>query len=444
MGLLDKIKDIFFKGPDSWDERLADTIDFTSPEGNRFSAKWRRGPRTLDKKLGVFDYPKVKGSIVQDLDTVSSRYDLNFFFDGKDNDIEANRFFAVCKERGTWGITHPVHGFFEMQLITVTEIDAPVDSGNITEITSVWIEPIDPDTLKTGRELFGFVDDRVNDLNVSALQEFANKVSQATETLKQGIRTATNGIENISEATLGPLASVVDSIDDAFRAIQDGIQDTLNATVLQVEALAGQIQGLIQTPLFASNDIGDRLNTYDDLTERFAETLPGGSESTTPSTATADERKNQIAVSEVSMVAGLGALGQIVTSGTLQTKAQTVEAAEQVLTTYNTILSSLEAQQDLFQDVLAPEQFFVQTESYVNALALLGSIFEYLQTVAFDLAVEKRFILDRPRAPIEIAITEYGGPGEDDANINLFYESNQLSGGDNLILPAGREVVVYL
>jgi hypothetical protein len=61
-----------------------------------------------------------------------------------------------------------------------------------------------------------------------------------------------------------------------------------------------------------------------------------------------------------------------------------------------------------------------------------------------NLAIERRFTLDRPRAPIEIAITEYGGLGANDFNLDLFIYSNDLHGKDIMLLARGREVVVYV
>jgi hypothetical protein len=60
------------------------------------------------------------------------------------------------------------------------------------------------------------------------------------------------------------------------------------------------------------------------------------------------------------------------------------------------------------------------------------------------LAVEKRFTLDEEENPVMIAMREYDGPGENDENINLFYDSNELTGQECYLLPVGKEVVVYL
>jgi len=448
MGLLDKIVDIFLGGPDNWQERLKDKIKFTSPDGNEFEARWVGSPRSKDKKLAIFAYPKVRGNLVQDLDTNSSRYSITFYFDGPDNDVNARAFYAACDERGLWDIDHPVHGFLGLQLMTVTQNDEPTVSGNVTEINTEWIEPIDETTLKTARELAGIVDGKSNDLNTSALEQFVNGVNQGTETFREGVRTGVRGVQNLSDFALGPLAATVDAVDNTFNAIQDGINDTLNATVLQVRALAGQIQALIQTPYKAKTSIDSRLSDYDNFQIGAFALLPGGSD-TTVSDKPTTEAKNQALIAELALSSCLISQAQIATitpisSGGLQTRAQAVETANRLAQILQDITNALDNIQKTFGVNTIDQQYFSQSESYSDAAQVVAYAIQYLLVSAYDLKIEKRFTLDRPRAPIEITITEYGDLGDNDSNFDLFIESNELKDKDILLLPSGREVVVYV
>ena len=125
----------------TWLERTNDSIFFTSPEGNTFDALWIKNPRTLEKKLGIFNLPERTGAVVQDLDTGAVSYPLTFYFEGTNNDLESEKFFKACKERGRWLISHPTKGLLSLQLVNITEQIDPVDNGNITQFTSQWIEP---------------------------------------------------------------------------------------------------------------------------------------------------------------------------------------------------------------------------------------------------------------------------------------------------------------
>ena len=467
MTILDDVKDFLGIGPDSWDERLAPSIKFTSPEGAEFSAKWVGSPRSVSKKLGIFPLPKIKGNIVQDMDVDSNTYSITFFFDGKDNDKDANRFFAVCKERGQWEIIHPVHGLVGLQLVTATEDDQPITNGNITQITSEWIEPIDPATLKTARELAGIIDGLKDDLNISAVQEFANKVKAGAGALNDAIQDAVDIVEGVSEKVFDPLNTVLDSVDSTFNALQNGINDVLNATVLKTQQLAGKMQNLIQTPLLASNSLQARLGIYKDASDGYGTALPSG-------TLTTD--LNKAAVAELALVSVIAGNAKIVTTGvdqpaklaipaleddaikaqliepvtppvgseTIATRAQAIEVAKDLADAFNDIVSKIEDTQKLFSSIDIDDQFFAQTTTYAIAAQLTNTAIQFLLVSSFDLKIERRFVLNQPRCPYEIAVTEYGGPGVDDANFDLFIRSNNLKGDEIVMLPAGREVVVYI
>jgi prophage DNA circulation protein len=468
MTILDDVKDFLGIGPDSWDERLAPDIKFVSPEGNEFSAKWAGSPRTVTKKLGIFSLPKVKGNIVQDMEVDSNTYPIPFFFEGKDNDKEANRFFAVCKEKGPWEVTHPVHGLVGLQLITATENDQPITSGNVTQIDSEWIEPIDPATLKTARELSGIVDGLKEDLNISAVQEFANKVKSGTESLNQAIEDAVDIVEGVSEKVFDPLNTLVDAVDNTFNTIQNGINDILNATVLETQQLAGKVQNLIQTPALASNSLQSRLDIYNDASDGYGEGLPVGVKrqdlnraatvelammSVVATNATiATSGVNQPSKTAIPAIADPAIKSQLVepqtppaiSSATIATRAQAVAAAQALANQFNSISGLLGDTQKDFEGNDIDEQYFAQTTTYALAAQLTYTAIQFLLVSAFDLKIERRFVLDEPRCPYEIAVNEYGGPGENDENFDLFIESNGLKGDDIIYLPAGREVVVYI
>jgi hypothetical protein len=430
---LDRLAQILGVGPDNWRERLAATIKLTSPEGNAFEAKWIKGPRSKDKKVAIFTYPKVRGNPVQDLEVDSSRYDFTIYFDGKDNDLEAARFYAACGETGTWEVIHPVHGFLVLQLLTVTEINDPVDSGNITEVATSWIEPIDEITLKTGRELAGIVDSGVQDLNLSAADQYVNTIRTTSETLRNTLKTATEINAKLVDKVLNPLFSTVDEIDNLMWATQRAIQDTLDTGIGQPLNLVAQIQQLTQFPVLASNDVISRLNYYGDLADTVFDTIP---------TSATDKSLNQLATSEASLTAILGAFGQIVTTGQLETRAQAVEAASGLSAYFDRVVEELETAQELYNVKAIDDQYFSQSQSFTDAANMVGNAIRYLLITGFDLKVERRFTLDRARPPIWIAFNEYR-TGDLDLNFDTFLESNQLHGDDILLLEAGREVVIY-
>lgn len=476
----DTIVDIFNQGPDDWRGRMGDAIELESPDGSEFRAKWRGDTRDMDKKLGVFVYPRVKGNVVQDLEVNSARYSIPLYFDGKDCDTTAKSFFQAAKESGVWSITHPIHGYLELQLMSIRENMDLVSNGGFILIETEWIEPLDPSTLLTAAELEGLITAGVDDLNISAAEQFAADLDDTTEALRENIENAVAGVQNLVDAALDPLFSVVDSLDNLILSVNNGIQDTLDAVVLEPLVLAGQTQQLIQLPQMGANDISSRLDYYDDLADDFSGTLPA-------STNTKRKHYNQAVIAELAItsviasyakivVSGISAaqLGRTIASGRLtaeqilsgvspsiqtipglstfridsldpiQTRAQAIEVAVRLADKFTELVGALETIQTQFEDLDIDEQYFSQRQTYPQAARLIALVIQYLMLTAFDLAVERRITLAKPRSPIEITVTEYGTLGENDVYLDLFLLSNDLHGKDIYLLPAGREVVIYV
>ena len=163
-----------------WQTRLRKDIEFTSPLGTIFSAQWRGSPRSKTKKVARLELPLLNGEIAQDLGSNSATYPLVFAFEGANNDIIAAAFYDAIDERGPWSVEHPVHGFMALQPLSVREVDNPTESGNITEFTSEWMEPIDDTSLQTARELAGIVEANKNDVNAITGQQFDDEIMDFT------------------------------------------------------------------------------------------------------------------------------------------------------------------------------------------------------------------------------------------------------------------------
>lgn len=157
----------------TWIDRLKPTIWFLSPDGEEFTAYWRGDQRSIDRRTTKFDFPGINGSLYQDQGSSSPSYPLNFYFEGPNHDLEAQRFFdAFGRAPGPWMIEHPIISSIMLQPLNLSESQDPVESGNITAFSSSWGEPIEENELKTSRQIWAENDALQKDAALMATDDF--------------------------------------------------------------------------------------------------------------------------------------------------------------------------------------------------------------------------------------------------------------------------------
>jgi len=421
----------------SWENELKEEIRFTSPQFNIFTALWRNNERSVEKKLGLFDSPKFKGTIVQDLESKSVRYPLNVYFEGIFHNSEAEDFFnALDSESGQWEVIHPVKGPLILQLISAREIMSPVDNGNYTEFQTEWILPANSTRLISPDELAASILSSA----LNAIDDALLVLAQLRADLYSAVQSAINTINKVAgfmDKVLGELVATNALVEDSYLSARKALDDAIAAYSVDSSDTGDMGNALVDTgtsPVNISEDFNQRFTSYSDLnTEIF--TL-------TPDATTPDDY-NAIVAQEFNVTIMLIAIAQIVATSIFTTRTQIISAIENLTDIFNNSIAALDEVQDNFSDLDIDFQYFSETQTYTSLINLYTLVLKYLITQFYNLKIEKRFILKRERSPLEIAVTEYGSLGESDFYYDLFLSSNELSGNDILTLPAGREVVIY-
>jgi len=278
---------------------------------------------------------------------------------------------------------------------------------------------------------------RANLVAISAADQFVAGLDISKPfSIANAIASVTNAVNSF----LGPIAEKSAQIKSEMDAIQRATQDLLAATILNPLSIAGNLQALIETPLLAINDIRSRLAAYANLAGALFGIQPDEGEIN-------NEGRNKAHIQQIALTSTVTANAKIAVvnpkEGGLTSQSQAVQTAQDIATQYDAIVANLDESQELFEDKDIEDQHFSQEQSHYETMLVTSQAIEFLLQSSFNLKIERRFKLDRPRAPVEIAIIEYGGPGENDANIDLFINSNRLKGNDILLLPALREVLIY-
>lgn len=419
----------------TWLERTREFISFTSPDGNEFEALWIKNNRTLNKKLGIFELPDKTGAVIQDLDTGASRYPITFYFDGPDNDIEGERFYQSCSERGLWNINHPVKGSLDLQLMSVTEQISPVEDGNIKQISTSWIESDNAQEGISTPQLSQNVFSGIQDTNSSSYDQYIETVKQNNTVEISAIKNSALVISASVDKFLSPLINGSSEVSAQIKSIQRGITDTVSQSFIPVESLAGQIISLINLPASVSRDALSRVSSYTNFINSLSSFVPDNP---------FQESINHAAMIELSSISALSALSNTGVTSDLQTRSESIGLIESIFNQFETVTNSLDDSQEIFENNDIDVQYFSQSQSFSDTLTTIMTTAQFLIQKSFDLKIEKRFLLKNDEAPIITTINEYGTLGENDTNFDFFIETNQLKANDILLMKSGREVVVYV
>jgi hypothetical protein len=416
-------------------DRLRETIDFVSPQKKFFTAYWGENERNISKSLGVFKYPGIKGARVQDLDAGPVAYPLNFFFQGENHDRQAEAFFSACLENGLWEITHPVFDALTLQLSSVSQLASGTNEINISRFKTEWIDPTPIGEIVSVQEASERLLIQAELANESSAGQFERFVSLENASVRSSVVTGSRSLLDSIRSAMSALYELNAQINAYINSVQRAIDNALNEVVLKPLALARQFQQLIQLPIQATDNIESKLSATSDLIESIFELTPN-----TPF----PESRNTASLIDLAVTASLNAAAQSVINADLTTRREALDAANLISNLFTDNVDRLDEIQKTFEGQIAARQYFSQSESFQDiTLSVLLAIDLAIRT-SFDLKIEKKIILERHRAPIMIALEEYGGPGDNDANIDFFITSNKLAGDEIFLLPSGKEVVVYV
>lgn len=444
MGFLDDainaVKDFTGGG----DPTLKPEIILQSPEsGTAFKARWVGNQITKEKKIGLFDSPRIKGTKVQDLGIKGSRYPLNIYFDGTDHQKVARDFWEKVDETGPWTIVHPLEGKKKnLFLLSVTWHNEPVRSANMTEFELSYIQGILPEA---GKE---FLAESVKKFSLDTIQgaidQFFAIINLDNYEAFNAVFSAVNKSLNIIKKTLRRVENL-QLLNPRIEALISGIGTTIASFPPDIERVAAQFSSLFEAVGLTQPDSIEGTNNYSNFAANLDDSDFIGANGT-------PANRNQIATLELNLTLGAVELARATLLDGVETRAQAIEQIELISAYFADLMSRLDSAQILFDDVNIEDQYISMSGAFDQCYKMLQKAIEYILSNTSNLLVERRFTIETDRSPLEIAWTELGGPGEyitldDGLSIDQNYENfcrwNNLYGVDCMWLRRGTEVRIF-
>jgi prophage DNA circulation protein len=423
----------------SWKERLRTGITLVSPSGLVFHAKWRGDDVQISKRINRTAHPDQDGESAQDLGMNSADFPLTFFFDGKDCDLEAQRFSRAIPEKGVWSVVHPVLGLLKIQPVKFTIRMQPIESGNVVEVQSDWFEPA-ADTPALSADPAAAVQAAVEELNTSIFEEIA---AQATSILAK-VQSFTAAVKSL----VRKIRSVITAVANIQNTIIGTINAVANFTRSVITSVAGAVISLIQFPGLFAGTVRSQIESFKNmganLMNDFQEAVSSAGSDSGVTSNKARELKSAAAANMLSLSAIAGGMALVVTSTPPETRAEALAALKAWTAYIADMEASIESAAKATANLPIEDQITGRAASAEAVRTLNAAVIRYLMYAAFNAKTERWITLEKPESPLLIAIREYGaGADNADEAFNLFCRSNDLHGRELLLLDRGREVLVY-
>lgn len=406
----------------SWQDRIQEAA-FTTPDGSaRITFSYENVGRTVDKKTTAFNFPDADGVFIQDRGHSGRRYPVRAIFHGDDCDLEASVFEAALLQRGVGKLEHPIYGTVDAVAFgQISRRDDLVTAANQAIVDVVFWET-------TGTSYPSEQSDAASDIAASLQAYNENKAENFKESgvLDNAVNRATfknayiRGLNRV-RSILGPVAEATAEVKDAFDAIADSIELSIDVLIGQPIVLASQTSILLQTPARSAASIQSKFDGYAQLLDVVIESKASV--------------ETQVVTFESLDLFAAGAITGLVVSANLtqfETKSNAIEAAEGLIFEFDRYIN--------WRDVEDPN---IDTgESYGPLLNSVSITAGFLIDLSFTLRKERQIIMDRARTIVDLSAELYSDISDD--ALNVLINTNSLTGSEILEIPRGRKIVYYI
>lgn len=436
----------------TWRDGINAKASYKSPKtGTVVEFDWEVVSRETPLRRAVFEFPGINDAYVQDNGFSSRVYPLACIFWGDRCDALATAFEAALIEPGVGSLNHPFYGKLNViPMGTIVRRDDLKSAANqaIVEVsfwtTTAVVYPQSQVSPKNEIEAAALAFSLAAANQYAAATKIDKAISKANvaTTVRELLKKVRGALDKVSAATA--------SVNRQFRDIERDINFGIDVLVGQPILLARQILNLIQAPGRALLGIMSRLEGYARLAASILKTsaavgtqqIPGIAGTSVKLASLKLKESNDFQTADLMVMssvsgAALACLEAAFSSASearFQTRAEAVEAAVALLAQLDAAVVWREQRYDALEEVDTGESY----QALQRLVALVAGL---LVETSFDLAVEKRIVLDRPRTIIDLCAELYGTV---DDKLDFLINTNNLTGSEILELPRGKSIAYYV
>ncbi|MGB0881434.1 MAG: hypothetical protein ACPGSO_00665 [Vicingaceae bacterium] len=409
----------------SWEEDIKSEFTITTGDGKIYIAEgWLSASKDTNFNFTEFNFPNVKGSLVDRRLVKGAKYDLRIFFQGNDNLDKAEAFRISAEDSRYWIINHPYYKIINVQ---PTSLSYDNQKHNVTEITGTLIETI----TDTNPKLVVIPEDKVSEdvslANESTALGYENG-EQASSTTINTMKQSNNVYYNRN------VSSIIEELDaEEYFNLFNEAQSRINFAASEAGLAIRAAQNFLIRPATFFQSVKSRLkmlsSNFNDLRTTLEGTLKVNDKQTYE--AYGNTLINGVCLASVTLNS----------DDDYNTRVEVQDTIELLLSTYNNYLTDLDSIQ--VGTGGNPGDYIPDAESLTRLNALVNYTMGNLYNISFQAKQERIIILEDDSDYITVSHRVYGSDFEDN-NIDELIRNNNFGLNTVLNIPKGTEIKYYI
>jgi hypothetical protein len=414
----------------SWLEKTKTKMIIQTGDGVQFTPNWMNAKVSIEYNISEFNFPNVKGTLVDRREMKGSKFDLELYFQGEDHLDVMKDFVRSAEDRRPWIISHP---FYDLLYVQPQNLNIDNTKYNVSKITTTVIQtllPYYPVGIVIPEDK---IEEEVEHINEATSEIYANEITPGSED-KNAMLASVVEIESI----VSPKIEIDEEGQEFFNDVNDSKSKIANATDepgLTIDA----IQKVISAPALLTQDLTSRLGMLTGSITAVTNNLLN-TYTTLVNFPNSIKKLFETMIGSILNAMAL-AMSKPVNDDDYANRVQVTNAIEILLNSYNQFISDLDSMQTGTGG--NPQDYIPNSDTITDLNNLVNFTMSNLFEIGFEAKQERTVILEDDSDFVTLAHRFYGLIA-DDVTIDELIRNNDLGLNGILNIKKGTPITYYI
>lgn len=411
----------------SWLDKVNNDLIIQTGDGKTFSPQWMKTERTFEFNTAEFNFPNVKGSLLDRRELKGTRFNMEVYFQGANHIELSDEFLESAADKRFWIITHPLYGKMSVQPISM-KVDNKLD--NASKFTIPVIETITDTNPKTKL----IADDKIVE-DTGFLNELTAENFEGSITIKAA---DVNAMEELVDVYYINTKNDIDDDEDGqtFFNAYNTSKTAVASALTDPKAAMLAMQDLIQKPAYFQQSVQSRM----EILQKNYNSLQTSVDTTIQSVAVSIRfiyESSQNAVLAAMAIAS----SQVFNDSDYENRTQISDVITILINNNSLYFETLDGLQ--IGDGNNPDDFIPNPSSMLDLNELLNFTTASLFDIGLNAKQERFLRLEDDTDFINLAHRLYG-PKKDDSHIDELMRNNPLGLNGLLVIKKDTLITYYI